>query len=179
LLASENNSQIRLNPRASLTQNEQAKESFFKHAPIFAWGGVLFAIIVGTAGGVAFIKWIEEAIDHNLAMEQTTSRQTARAQVGDEVPACNSAIGKDLILASFEKMKQAVVEAVPESSDLMGQWQMDLRNIRQTKYDDKFDIRYCTADFVFNNSPPDMTVLAWLVPRFPGGFKKFLFPELG
>ncbi len=90
-----------------------------------------------------------------------------------EVPVCNSPVVKDLALKSFDDMKQAIIEAFPPSTYQMNRWQMDLVNIRQSKYDDVDDIRYCTADFAFQNSPPDIMMLAWLTPGIANSFDAF------
>jgi hypothetical protein len=86
LLASATNSQISPYPQDSLRQNKQTKtsgvEKLFKQSPIFAWGGVLLAIIIGIVGGIAFIRWPEVAMDHNMAM--------APAQVDPAVQQDNS-----------------------------------------------------------------------------------------
>lgn len=84
-----------------------------------------------------------------------------------EIEGCNDdVVKKTIIVNTLEKTKYFIAMQFPVQDrttrivPVLIQWKAELVNIRQRTYDPANDVRYCSADMMYQNLPPS----EWLIP---------------
>ena len=118
-----------------------------------------FRTALATPGSGAGSDWGHETARRALSVQNAS--QQGR---GAEIAACNfDEVKATLIKGTFDKMKASLVEVLTSANSNVDpaklraglqNWTATVVNIRQLSYDDSNDIRFCAAEFEYQNSPP-------------------------
>jgi hypothetical protein len=96
-----------------------------------------------------------------------------------QIQACNSEhVKKTIMDGTVNKLRNAAIEYHAKRVDpgsaasqvALQRWSASIVNIRQLDYDDKNNVRYCAADFEYENLPPQeaLSPMVYLAPLMFG-----------